>query len=129
MTTTFVDNLAESMRMKDKLELGKKRAEELGLRHHGLHLNTTDVYFADDIHRLLGEGTEYSFDLRILGGLQVNAINPQFEGIMIGIKPITPPSEERQIIQAFVNAWDQGTGNEQSYAISRAKGWLERNKK
>lgn len=129
--------------MKDKLELGKKRAEELGLRHQRLHLNTTDVYFADDIHKLLGNGVEVRGGGHYMSPKSGPTIrswsapclfdqeSDDHSALLIGIKPITPPSEERQIIQAMVNSWDSSDKPitpEFVQSIDRARGWLAKEK-
>lgn len=51
MKEKIVDNLAEELKVKDKLELGKNRAMELfGLNY------APPAYDAEMVHYLLGEG-------------------------------------------------------------------------
>lgn len=77
--------------LESKLELGKRRAEELGLK--------TDMgvwYPAYDIHRLLSEGVEMSTDLNDHDSLWSSPkhFSDTYQALLIGIKPIVQESAE-----------------------------------
>lgn len=86
------------------LELGKKRAEELGLTRGPF--SNSHLYLADDIHKLLGEGVwskgrihkdgEWTF-----GGYLDEAVT--HKALLIGIRPIVQESEERKLLRELVN--------------------------
>ena len=76
------------------LELGKKRAEKIGLKTccryiYGStsplsYIGEQEVYSIDDIHRLLGAGQGYRFP----------EVNPTHEGLLIAIRKIVPETSE-----------------------------------
>lgn len=113
------------------LELGWKRAEELGLMLGAVNGNKS-FYDKNDIHRLLGSG-------RVVRG----AVEPvpedvawQYESqwdeyddhqaLLIGIKPIVQESEERKLLRLIVgNSQHNGT-LVPSEIVDRIKALLEK---
>lgn len=126
--------------LEKKLELGKKRAEELGLECFGGF--DMKFYSADDIHKLLSEGVELfgqchgthrnsSWTTDEKPSKQEWGLSHTHTSLAIGIRPITPPSEERQIIQAIVNLWEHsinGSSVPLIEAIKMARAWLKEQK-
>lgn len=126
-----------------KLEIGKQRAEKLGLEDWRLEHpegGAIDCYPADDVHRLLGEGVELfgqchgthrnsSWTTDEKPSKQEWGLAHTHAGLLIGIKPIAPPSEERQIIQALVNCWSANDHRAVGEAYEMAKAYLAKTKK
>lgn len=89
------------------LELGKKRAEELGLE---LIFKAYEIktYLADDIHRLLGEGVEVQGSQFSLDGGTGNMgwccdeepmSTDTHKALLIGIRSIFQESEARKLLR------------------------------
>lgn len=85
-----------------KIELGKKRAEELGLKWQ--RMIDIEMYYADDIHKLLGDGQEVH-NFMALGNrksmwYESTAMSllstPDWEeiGLVIGVRPIHKDTAE-----------------------------------
>lgn len=92
----------------DTLELGRKRAEELGLR-----LNGGYNYVAEDIHRLLGEGQEAWASLDAIKNTPLAEVwygdNPRHhthKALLIGIRSIKTESPERALLREFASVFD-----------------------
>lgn len=91
------------------LELGEKRAKQLGLEHPSKDeiLLLAQVYRADDIHRLLGEAYKVGgsfINANWVGGI-ARADHHTHNALLIGIRPIvqeTQESEERKFLRRFV---------------------------
>lgn len=92
----------------DLLELGKRRAEELGL--HERKWGGEYGYYLSDVWKLLGAGVEIVGNVKnIDGGLTTNkcwtSISNTGEthtALAIGIKPLKVESEERKLLREFV---------------------------
>ena len=103
------------------LELGKKRAQELGLilcplRDHPANLSY-EYYRGNQVHKVLGEARFMSCELTQSGlfkCLEPTECIPYqgdtHQGLLIGIKPVKKESAERQFIRELVKRWyaDQG---------------------
>lgn len=128
------------------LELGKKRAEELGLKLITLHSygggassapyaqhTTQDRYLADDIHRLLGEGVEavgnkYCDDWWAKPMAQELLPKLKDVGLIIGIRPIVQESEERKLLRKLseYTEWQHTKGKPSIWdLVSSAKRLLD----
>lgn len=113
----------------DNLELGKKRAEELGLKPF---FREPDYYSADDIHRLLGEGVE-AIGNRGCDDWWANPMAqetmPKLKdaGLIIGIRPIVQESEERKLLRRLANARlvNVGVQHEMFELLAEARRLLE----
>lgn len=93
------------------LELGKKRAEELGLEtpSKDIILARSEVYLAEGVHRLLGEGQSIYGHVKDgvpnwWGPHENNAFQDTHQALLIGIRPIVQESEERRLLREFVKA-------------------------
>lgn len=95
--------------MSDVLSLGKKRAEELGLKLGAVDGNRS-FYDKDDIHKLLGEACYMS--CRPSPGGYWQALQPSqmetypgdtHQALLIGIKPIVQESEERKLLREILD--------------------------
>lgn len=96
----------------DVLELGKQRASELGLESihkcwktlgtpmlMDVHGSITEFYYADDIHKLLGEGVLLHEDV---GGWydpksKVPFSEAKRQAMLIGFRPIVQESREQKL--------------------------------
>lgn len=129
------------------LELGKQRAEELGLKleWQAVTARTVSYYREDDIHKLLGEGvetythdqTQSNFNTRKFG-------NDNMIALQIGVRYIKQETREEQLTKALkelietITVREFKTGNQVSVllndtestylAIQKAKALLEREK-
>ncbi len=98
----------------DKLALGSKRAEELGLREYEGSIRYRDgrcwtserayqLYKGDDIHKLLGEGVEVWSHINgthkpaYWGPLENGQFNDTHCGLTIGIRPLVQESREQKL--------------------------------
>ena len=106
------------------LELGKKRAEEIGLKTccryiYGStsplsYIGEQEVYSIDDIHRLLGAGQGYRFP----------EVNPTHEGLLIAIRPIVPETREQKlegILRELMQSLLDNNLNERLRVLNRAE--------
>lgn len=122
--------------MSDVLELGKKRAEELGLTNivmaKGPFAPTYDCYLASDIHKLLGEGIDLygnkncrHWDDHAPPETDIEA-GVTHKALLIGIRPIVQESEERKLLREFVS-FVNGTFDASNYSsiIQKAKRLLD----
>ncbi len=89
-------------------ELGEQRAKELGLKTHP---DPEPSYYADDIHKLLGEGVEVenpsddkdtACQRWSLSEYSIKGYGKQ-QGLLIGIRPINPPSRVESEIKAKID--------------------------
>lgn len=99
------------------LELGKLRAEELGLLEaRPVTFTPHGWYRADDIHKLLGEGVEVlgeeDTDKSICASKWfewspgITDKESDHKALLIGIRPIKAESEERKLLRELVEAID-----------------------
>lgn len=122
--------------MSDVLSLGKKRAEELGLKLGAVDGNRS-FYDKDDIHKLLGEACYMS--CRPSPGGYWQALQPSqmetypgdtHQALLIGIKPIVRDSAEQLIKDLAGHAnyqyQDGKWAINAKYWIDRAKALLEK---
>lgn len=85
--------LATGMKVEKRDEVpekGKRIAESFGIQPSLHYHNTKAVYYADDIHRLLGEGVEHFVykDPSIGYRTEEYGHRPTHSAYLIGIKPI-----------------------------------------
>ena len=124
------------------LELGKKRAEELGLKsltthyNYGAPSNTQITYAADDIHALLGAGVEvvgsYNSDTKQITSTfgQILAKKDHDQALLIGIQPIKKATREERalgLLQELVSRWNPETVDYDPI-MGRAKALLSEDK-
>lgn len=92
--------------MTTDLALGKKRADELGLKLSRESRDAFDRYLADDIHKLLGEAREvFQYKPGGMSGDWSHVIDEEFGGarkyanqaLVIGIRPIKQESREQKM--------------------------------
>lgn len=120
-------------------EIGRKRAEALGLREFRTMNSQPETlwgYNSHDVCRLLGEGVEVGGEFingNWVGGI-TRAPHHKQHGLLIGIRPIKPPSREeemegllRELIK--IKTDNLPTGLRMEDAIERAKLLLERKDK
>lgn len=109
------------------LELGKRRAEELGLREVIL----SPYYHAEDIHRLLGEGLEtfslYSGVDTWWGPLDND--DDTHQALLIGIRPIAQESEERKHLRRLVTLLEVNATTISPTAMAHLNEAIERAKR
>lgn len=117
--------------MSDVLELGKKRAKELGLSTcaYGTY------YPAEIIHRLLGEGVETKAWVSKEGlaapcwiARPWNDADATHTAIMIAIRPITKPDTAESLLKDFTQAKTISLADYERL-IERAKAYLEKGEK
>lgn len=87
----------------DKLELGMKRAKDLGLNRGPF--SSSELYLANDIHRLLSEGVESTCEKN--GIVWTSYSGPPSStgthfGLLIGLRPIIQESEEKKLLREIV---------------------------
>ncbi len=100
------------------LELGKRRARELGLCHPaGGGFTSGQIYDADDIHRLLGEGIEigaYRTDENFGNDRwkcdEYSCGRRTHKALLIGIRPIVKESREQRMEKLLVSLIDGTKG-------------------
>lgn len=89
----------------DKLELGRKRAEELGIECVAAS-GFKYYYDSNDIHKLLDEGVEAHGGKYCLGGewsfVGHKSGESSHQALLIGIRPIIQESEERRLLREFI---------------------------
>lgn len=121
--------------MSDVLDRGRKIAEEIGLTcKHSTHGH---VYYADDIHRLLGEGVAVFGRKVPVSGLHGFGEQPcvadDLRGLTIAIRPLLQESEERKLLREIIVAHnkecDGDSGNTCCTYIERAKALLAKEPK
>lgn len=115
------------------LELGKKRAKELGLSYRAATLSydqaggQANIYFANDIHRLLGAGVEtYTKSATNSNFSNFNIVrlaDDDMVALQIGIRPIAQESEERKLLKEIVDHLAPSIGPD---LFDRARKLLER---
>lgn len=117
----------------DSLELGKRRAEELGLQ---LHLSPLidNGYRADEIHHLLG-GAKEVFDAKSADGKKYNGTwfehgthTSDNTALLIGIRPIVRESDERLLLHEIIEemkTWSNRSPDKLGLLIIKAKRLLE----
>lgn len=118
------------------LELGRKRAIELGLPPKCLMGNYEDLklYYAIDIHFLLGRGQEVAGNPNADTSddedeeIQSDAWGRQVKSnthraLVIGVRPIYQESEERKLLRELLNAhkYFQSTGGSSQFDVVSAK--------
>lgn len=118
----------------DILAIGKKRAEELGLRTHVFKVSTLedaitgnplngvhrDYYDAESVRRLFGVGREVfgsitsgdwpTKDYWFTGEQKDNVHLSKLDShaaLAIGIRPVSQESEERKLLREFVEDWEK----------------------
>jgi hypothetical protein len=102
-------------------DLGKKRAEELGLR---LWSRSVDIYMADDIHKLLAEGVEVKLEEYFPTGWHITQDGGGTKALIIGITPIVEKSREEKMEELLREAFSLP----RPLAIDRVDLWFERAK-
>lgn len=114
----------------DTLELGEKRADELGLKLVNPGTQLRLFYYQDDIHKLLGEGEcVYGFgkaypDMYNWAKRNSSEQNTH-QALLIGIKPIVKDTAEQLVRDIARDANERG-GHVLSDYIKRAKALLEK---
>lgn len=83
-------------------EIGRKRAEELGLKCHAVNHSINLAYACADIHRLLGEAVEmYGWQNNGVGAIKWSdssyAEVDSHAALLIGTRPVKQPSREEEM--------------------------------
>lgn len=116
------------------LELGKQRAEELGLTRMVNSIVTEwPYYLKDDIHKLLGEGVEvgrYKAGLSMSAWSRSHMDHAEETALLLGIRPTAQESAEK-ILKDLILEYEiahnvPGTGLGYRKFYDRAKALLER---
>ena len=122
------------------LELGKKRAEEIGLKpqleinfssSHGLMMGPKTfvegkiyAYHADDIHRLLGNGVEMFTDHKCIAPNQIMTSMCTHKSLLVAIRPFKPETREQKlegILRELMQALLDNNLNERLRVLNRAE--------
>lgn len=110
------------------LELGKKRAEELGLTNCAENVGS---YKADNIHKLLGEGVETfgyasKWDWGRYEVCKDRYDQPNHQALLIGIRPIAKESQERALLREILKHMSWSAVNyEMNSVIAKCKALLK----
>lgn len=115
----------------DTLELGKQRAEELGLKIGAID-GKKCFYDIDDIHKLLGEAEETFAQIskgdEHLSTYWMKEEHHTHQALLIGIRPIVQESEERKLLRELAEHTPEINAIFGPEFMIRAKALLEREK-
>lgn len=114
-----------------RLTYGAKNALTLGLLsvYAEVLRPQRSVYVAEDVHRLLADGIEVRGNIE--DGFATNAASwAQNSALIIGIRPLKPETDERQLLRKFIDCQgDCKVGTPMWDAVNEARQLLARKEK